>query len=146
MNIKIIFRSLLIASVLLPIIGAVSTELTISSQSTELQQLIAWDGYDGLFWLHPQSEEITTAFLIIAGIGTALFILCIIGLIGIFLFKKWGRTITVLMTLVATISQPFMGVLVVMPIASTLYGVSTMAFGALLCMAYLQPISSEFNK
>ena len=146
MNIKIIFRSLLIVSVLLPIIGAVATEITISSQSTELQQLIAWDGYDGIFWIHPDSEEISTAFLVAAAIGMTFFILCIVGLIGMFLFRKWGLTITVLMTLVATISQPFMGVLVAMPIASTLYGISTMAFGALLCMAYLQPISSEFNK
>lgn len=143
MNIKIIFRILLLATLVLPIIAIVYTEMSIPYQSKDMQDLLAWDGYGGLMSpvnIDPNLEMIWIGVLVL------MLILILVGYVGLFLFKKWGRTITVSITIISFLLTPFMGILVALPVTATIDGISCMLFGIVLSMAYLPPLESEFNK
>jgi len=145
MNLKLIFRILIILSILLPIIGITHTELTMDSQTQEVQDLLEWDGYAGIYWSADNSDELTSEYYITLGILALLLILIIVGLVGMYLFKKWGRTLTVVLTIISICSIALMGVTVALPTYIILNDISNLFFGAIICMSFLEPINNEFN-
>jgi len=146
MEIKNIFRIILLSTILFPILGIVMSELTVTNHSQEIQDLLEWDGYEGVFWMQPGAEELSSSFFIGIGALLLLVIALIITYVGLFLFKPWSRTLIVILAVITLISSPFMGVFIALPILTTLNEISSILFGVVLAMIYLQPLSDEFKK
>ena len=145
MKIKTTFRLFIILSLVLPLAGFAWTELIATDQTQEIQDLLLWDGYGGLLWQGTEEQEMTTLALIFLLLFIGLGILGVASIVGMFLFKKWARTITVVITIFSIMSTPFMGIWIGMPIDTMFGDISAYLFGALLCMSYLEPLNSEFN-
>jgi len=144
MSMKNIFRFLVVVSILFPIIGMVWTEYSMANQIEEVQELQAWNGYGGMLWFHPDETEIPMSFIVAVGTALLLLLTCIVAITGLLFFKKWARTLMVIVTIVGFAFLPFIGVVIIMPISATLESISTVCFGALIAMAYLEPLKNEF--
>ena len=145
MEIKNTFRILLLVSVILPIAGIVLTLFNISSEPEDIQNLIAWDGYNGIFWTFEEPET-STKYLVELGSLLIFILFIIIAYIGLFLFKPWSKPLIIVVTIASLALVPLTGVTVVMPIPAMLNEISSIVYGAILCMLYIGPLSNEFNK
>ncbi len=129
-----VFRFLIVASVAFAIAGAV---------------------IDGTLNLVPetlrQAElEITpigfTTSTFVASIGAGLAAAAAIaGIVGLLLFRPWGRRMSLVATAVLLVTYPFLGVVVASAPASTAYERSSMLWGAVLAMAYFSPLGARFD-
>jgi len=79
-------------------------------------------------------------------IATPLLVLGIAGILGLYLFKSWGRTLSIYTTLVTAILFLFFGPTLESAVESSFSYVSTLLWGAILGIAYYSPLSSSFVK
>ena len=78
-------------------------------------------------------------FVVILGIWLA-------SVVGLLLFKRWGRTLTVLGAIISLPCIALLGPTIELGLESALNELLAVCYGAILTSMYLQPISSEFNK
>jgi hypothetical protein len=76
----------------------------------------------------------------------ALGVIWVISVIGLLLFKNWGRTLTTLGFLVSIPCLAFTSPNIELGIESALNELLAVCYGIILASMYLQPIASEFNK
>lgn len=67
------------------------------------------------------------------------------GLAGMFLFKSWARTFSLVFTVAGMIMLPFMGTSVLSWLDYMLVDMAAMLWGAILALAYFSPVSSLFS-
>lgn len=79
------------------------------------------------------------------GIAVVLLAAWIAGLVGLYRFARWGRTLSLWATLATLLLYPFFGSMLYWGLESGLHEASTLAFGALLAMAYWSPVSARFE-
>lgn len=144
MNIPLLFRFLLVFSVVISLAGEIYPMLGLHETSEDLETILMWEGYQGILPFHEDDEWGVTPII---GVVIALLVLIafIIGLIGAFLFKKWGRTLLAVSTLIGIFFTPFMGLMVGLPIEMFLHEVSGGAFFIALAMAFLSPLKEKFE-
>lgn len=134
-----LFRILLLASLLLGIAAGVVDAVFPSLIPQELSDAQAkldtgiWDaaGWGGL------------ALLVSAGV--VLGVLGIAGLIGLFLFRPWGRTISVICTLLAFPTYLLLGPVLQSSWSFLLQEISMILWGGLLALAYFSPLRALFG-
>ncbi|WP_134084367.1 hypothetical protein [Thiohalophilus thiocyanatoxydans] len=143
MNIKNTFRILILLSFILPLVGVSYSIFSIDSQSPQIQEIVSWHGYGGFFDTEYEEPSNTELLLFSALIIFVAVILA--GCIGLFFFKKWGRTVVVISGALSLILLPFNGVIVELAYESALNEISSILFGAILAMSYLPPLSQEFE-
>jgi hypothetical protein len=68
------------------------------------------------------------------------------GIFGLFLFKPWGRLLSLLSTIGGLIVFPFFGPSLSGGIESTLWEASTLVWGAILALAYYSPVAALFER
>ena len=128
------FRWLLVLY-LLCMFAAVFAAFLPSGYSTEIDELIAKEPVPAILandW----------AFL---G-GAAAFLAAVFtGLAGLFLFRRWGRTLSLHTTLVGFLVFPFFGPVVSSGLGSSLMEASSVLWGAVLACAYFSPASARFG-
>lgn len=90
----------------------------------------------------PSLLEIPWLFMVVA-IPSVLALL--VGLVGLFLFKPWGRFLSTISTVGGFLLLPFLGPTVSSGIGSTLYEASAVLWGVVLACAYFSPISALFS-
>jgi len=71
--------------------------------------------------------------------------LIISGYIGLFFFKRWARTISLITTFVGLAVAPFFGPQLSSAIAGPMFYASSIVWGAILAIAYYSPLSSRFG-
>jgi hypothetical protein len=67
------------------------------------------------------------------------------GLIGMFMFKPWARTFSLVFTVAGLILLPFMGTVVLSQVDYVMSELAAMVWGAILALAYYSPVSSLFS-
>ena len=65
--------------------------------------------------------------------------------VGMFWFWRFARTGYVLLVALFLVAIPFDGLVVMTPIEAALYDIALILDGAVITMAYLQPIASYFE-
>lgn len=78
------------------------------------------------------------------GVAVPLVVAAIVGFVGLFLLRSWGRWISACTTIVGFAIYPLFGPTVSSGIGSTLLEVSTTLWGAILACAYVSPVSARF--
>jgi len=75
-----------------------------------------------------------------------LLVAWIFGLVGLFFFKWWGRTLSTYSTIAGLLVYPFMSPSLSSGLESTLFEAHTLLWGALLALAYFSPVSVRFGR
>ena len=96
---------------------------------------------ESLAWMDALTQWQLVAF--IAG-AVALLALDVIGSIGMFFYRRWGRTLSVATTLVLYLSVPFSGVALVGPVDGLLLDLATLTWGGALALAYWSSAAERF--
>lgn len=83
---------------------------------------------------------------IFGGVAAVLLLAWLASLVGLFLYKPWGRTLSLYSTFAALLVTPFIGVLLSSGIESALFDASSMVWGAVLALSYFSPVSDRFGR
>lgn len=70
----------------------------------------------------------------------------LVGLVGLFRFKSWGRSLSLYSTVASLLAYPLMGSSVSWGAESSFYESSTLLWGAILAIAYFSPVSARFGR
>ena len=76
----------------------------------------------------------------------ALVAVWLAGLVGLLLFKRWGRTLSLYSTLAEFLVYPFQGPSVSSALESTFLEASILVWGAVLALAYFSTVSTRFER
>lgn len=135
---KALFRGFIILAVLLSILGAAIDLMVPGIVPAELAAAYA------------SVSTIEDATLItLAGLGVIALVLAIAGivaLIGLYLFRSWGRRLSLWVTVLSVLIYPALGPAVYSGWALMLTTVSIMLWGAVLAMAYFSELSARFSQ
>lgn len=82
---------------------------------------------------------LTLSIILPLGIGS------VAGLIGMYMFKPWARTFSLVFTVAGLIVVPFMGTVVLSQVDYIMVELAAMVWGAVLALAYYSPVSSLFS-
>ena len=133
-----IFRGFIVLGVLLSVLGAAVDLLVPGSVPAELAEAYA------------SVSAIEDATLIsLAGLSVfalALAIVGIVALIGLYFFKRWGRRLSLAITVISVLIYPALGPAVYSGWALMLTVSSVMLWGAVLAMAYFSVLQSRFEQ
>ena len=88
-------------------------------------------------WLLEQSWLLVGIFAPLAAAGVA-------GLVGLFLLRAWGRTLSVCFTIVVLSLMPFAGPTLYSAPEQVSSEAASLLWGIILALAYWSPISSRF--
>ena len=81
-----------------------------------------------------------------AGIAAiAALIAVVAGAVGMFLFKRWGRSLSFWLSAAALLAYPVSGPVVFSGWSAALYELSTIIWGAVLALAYFSPLAARFG-
>ena len=138
-----IFRLLIILSLILPFAGMAYSNLMFESFSAETQDILSWDGHGGVF--DTGTEEVSNKELVVVGLAVVLAIAMVIGYLGLFLFKRWGRLTVVIISIIAFLFMPFIGISITPATELLLDDISNIMFGSVIAMSYLPPLSDKFH-
>ena len=81
------------------------------------------------------------------GLAFALPLLAAIvaGLVGLFFFRRWGRTVSFYSTIVSLCLYSLSGPEIYSPLENVLFEVSSLLWGAILALAYYSPIADRLG-
>jgi len=86
-------------------------------------------------------ENLTLSLVLFLPLAAA----SITGVVGLFLFKRWGRTLSLYSTVLGFGLYPFLGPTVSSGWSSTLSEASVLLWGAVLAVAYVSPLRDRFS-
>lgn len=129
------FRLLVILSIVLGF-ASMGVDLLTDLVSPELTNTIEKESMLGVMETHP--------FILLA-ILLPWIIAALVGVIGIFLFKRWGRTLSLYSTAIGFLIVPFLGSVASSGLSYALDQASFTLWGAVLAVAYFSPISELFK-
>ena len=114
--------------------------LPVSSLPEVVGALAALDAHSAA-WLDAQSglEQ-----LAVAGAVLLFLLLHVAGLVGLCLYRRWGRTLSVATTLVAYASLPFTGASIEGAVENLLNILATLTWGSALALAYWSSVAERF--
>lgn len=69
----------------------------------------------------------------------------VVGAVGLYLFKSWGRSLSFWLTLTAMPVTIVAGPTLTSGLESALWEISTLLWGALLALAYYSPVADSFR-
>lgn len=136
MNQHTIFRALILASSSIAVLAVCVDFLIPGLVPPSLKE--AYEAYRA-------AEELSLPLLLaLLGFAVALFIGGIAGTIGLFLYKQWGRQLSLWLSVLAMLLYPFGGIVVNSAWANMLTDVSQIIWGAVLAMAYFSDVKARF--
>jgi hypothetical protein len=130
------FRALLVASVLVALLGLLIDSLLPSFVPESVRNAE----------LEAMPSELTLAVIAGGVIGVLSILLAIGALVGLFLFRRWGRILGVAAPLVALATYPILGFVINSGFAAISYEISSMLWGAVLAIAYFSSLSGLFER
>jgi len=130
----VLFRALLIASVVIGLIGAFLDMLLPALVPASL-----WTAFEEL--APPATAAIFSAgalvFITFGGMVTAI--------IGLYRFQSWARPLALWMTLLGLLFHPLLGANVQSGWAQMLLDLSSMLWGGVIAMSYVSSLSAHFE-
>ena len=137
MNVVSAFRWLLSISIVLGLVGAISEFATVPLLPETLQSYWkeTWD----------LEAEVSASEMILGLLAILCFPVLIIGYVGLFLLKSWGRTVFIFAAIFFWLLTPLMGPFVLTSITYMFYDLASAAMGAIIAMAYLPPIADKID-
>ena len=128
------FRYLIALYVILLIAGGTASAFGLEDVSRELTAAYAkepsiWTGEH--FWFS-------------AAVLTLLSVVSIASLVGFFLFKRWGRTLSLYLTIASPLICLFSGTTLSSPLENMFFEAATLLWTALLTLAYCSPLNARF--
>jgi hypothetical protein len=78
-------------------------------------------------------------------IGAPLLVMTVAGLVGLFLFRRWGRSLSLYSTIACLLLYFFSGAAVLSALESVLYQASNFLWGAILALSYYSPIAARLH-
>ena len=130
------FRALIVCSILLGLAGSLLDFLFPGLLSTELAAAIENEPVPALFDAHPLLVGMVTIAALVAGIAST---------VGLFLFRRWGRTASLWLSAAALLLYPPFGATVYSGWAASVVELSSMTWGAVLALAYFSPLAARFE-
>lgn len=128
------FRLFLIASAVL-VIAALVVGLLPGGYSSALADAYANEPVPRLL----QNEGLAIAVLLVVLVAT------VAGFIGLFLLKRWGRTLSLVLTLIGLPLYLLLGPTLQSPVETMLAEASSLLWGACLALAYFSPVSDRIE-
>lgn len=128
------FRWLLVAYVVITV-GAATAFLVPGGYSEELANAFAQEPDPWLL----RDIRWTMA------IGISLLLATIVGLVGLFLLRRWGRAVSLYSTIAGLLLYLFSGPEVTSALERTLFEASALLWGAILALAYHSPVADRFG-
>ena len=128
------FRMFLIASALLPVATIAAAFLPVG-YTQALSDAYASEPVPWLF----QNESVAI------GIGAAALAITIAGYVGLFLLKRWGRTLSLGITLLGLPLYLLTGPTLMSLFEAMLSDTSLMVWGACLALAYYSPVAARME-
>lgn len=68
------------------------------------------------------------------------------GLVGLFKYKAWGRTLSLYTTVAGLAAWPFLGSSLSSGLEASLNEAATLTWGAILALSYFSPVSERFGR
>ena len=128
------FRLLLVASAILPV-AVIATAFLPGGYSQALSDAYAAEPVPWLF----EKEWVALA------VGLAALAVTIVGFVGLFLLKRWGRALSLYMTVLGLSLYLLSGPTLLSPIEAILSDASMLVWGACLAVAYFSPIGARIE-
>lgn len=91
------------------------------------------------YWLADASLTVLVAVLLLTIVAMT------VGIVGLYFFKPWARSLSFLLTVAGTPVAAFAGPTLVSGLESTLWEISTLLWGAILALAYYSPVADGFR-
>ena len=136
MNQLVVFRFLILASIALSLVGP-----WIDFFLPGLLPHGLGDAYDAYI-----AEEPALGFVVAAGAFSLIFFVgAVVGTVGLFLLKRWSRAFSFWLTVISTMSYPFLGPALYSGWAFMVNEVAMMLWGAALAMAYFSELRVRFD-
>jgi len=130
------FRLFVVLSVILGLAGACVDSFFTNLVSSSLVKALESEPSLGVVDEHPFiSLAILLPWLVAA----------LAGVVGIFLFKRWGRTLSLYSTVFGFFITPFLGSFAGSGLSSGLDEASFTLWGVALAMSYFSPVSERFE-
>lgn len=80
------------------------------------------------------------------GLLVSLVVAWLIGLIGLFRFKSWARSLSLYSTLAGFLVFPFLGASLSSGLENALFEASSTVWGAILALSYFSAVSGRFGR
>ena len=128
------FRLFLIASVILSL-ATIATVFLPDGYSQSLADAYASEPLPWLF----RNEYV------LSGVGVVAVALVIAGYVGLFLLKRWGRALSLAITVISFPLYLLTGPTLLSPIEAMLTDASTLVWGACLALAYYSPVGARIE-
>lgn len=94
--------------------------------------------------LLPESWLFSNIWLAVA-LAVPMLVASIGGIVGLFLFKSWGRTLSFYATIASLLFYLISGASVYSGLESMLFELSALLWGGILALSYYSPIASRFD-
>ena len=133
------FRALLLASVLIALASAAvdwlcPALLPLEWQMVQEETPLPWAPEDDTLWL--LFGVVLGAYALALSVAT----------VGMYLFKPWGRSLSLWGTVLAAPVVVWLGPTMLSGLASALLDLSSMLWGATLALAYFSPLADRFAR
>ena len=128
------FRKLLWLYLALTVAGILATAFP--TYSDELQSAV---DHESNSWLWHNVWVSAAVFGLLA-------LTWVVGIVGLFRLRAWGRSISLYSTLTALAIYPFLGNSLSSPWEDIFYELSGMLWGAILALAYFSPVCARFGR
>ena len=129
------FRSLVVVSILLIVAAGVIDALCPSLISPSVTSAIEKEAATTLIETHPFISLAVLLPWLVAVLAST---------VGLLFFKRWARSMALYSTLLGFVFYSFFGPNLSSGVASALTDASSMAWGAVLALAYYSPLSERF--
>ena len=131
------FRTLLVSSIVLSIVGAVIDSVFSGLVPESLSN--AYETY--------AAAEASMISILIAGIVSLILLgVAIVATVGLLVLQRWARPLALWSTVVSFLMYPFLGALLQSGLAVMLAYVAMSLWGAALAMAYYSDVKSHFQQ
>lgn len=127
------FRALILLYVALLVAGAIAA--FIPGYSQELSEALDNE---------PASPILDNLWLMF-GLLVPFALAAFAGTFGLYMFKSWGRSLSLYSTLAGLILFPFFGPTLYSGLESSLFEASTLVWGAILALSYYSAVSGSFD-
>ena len=78
-------------------------------------------------------------------IGLPLAAMAFVGVYGLYMFKRWGRTLSLYSTVIGLLLWPFSGPSLYTSLQSALLEASTLLWGGIVALSYYSALSVQFS-
>ncbi len=134
-----LFRGLIVVSLLLGLAGVLVDEMFASLLPASLH-----DALDDL--PRPMWTDSVWGWVWFGGLVLLLLIVGVVGTIGLFMLRRWGRTASLWLTFLLMLLSVWAGPHALSGVGWALYDASLILWGAVLAGAYWSPLAARFER